>query len=378
LITRVGSPDGEQKTVGVITPAITELDRMVESLSPEERGLFQRLFRLSTATGTLQPPDTMRDWIEARFGSVEAVTNQKIVKITNLVTFEGALFNRLRARRPIEFGEGLCLKEDSIIDAPDNHDLLCCPERNTPEDIFGRVEGQYCVTASNVAKYDGMHGLVIFHDHNPVSFSREKIIDYIDTGWRWAEKAREVDPAARYYLFIWNCLPRAGASLLHGHAQVTLSSDMHYAGIEALRRAALNYQSEYGSNYFEDLYRVHRSLGCAFEKGGIKVIAYLTPVKEKEVILVASELGLSLKERIYEVLACFRDKLYVTAFNLALIPPPLAETEEDWEGFPVLVRIVDRGNPRVTTCDIGTMELYACSVISSDPCRVARILEDSL
>ena len=377
MITQVRLPESDGKAVQVFTPAVTELDRIVESLPSEEKRLFHRLFHFNTATGYLKPPDTMRGWIEERFGSVEAVTSQKIVKITNLVTLEGALFNGLRACRPIEFREKLCI-EDSIIDASENHDPLHHPETNTPEDIFGRVEGEHCVTASNVAKYDGMHGLVIFHDYDPVSFTREKIIDYIDTGWRWAKKAHETDPAAKYYLFMWNCLQRGGASLLHGHAQVTLSSNMHYAKIEALRRAALNYQSEYGSNYFEDLYRVHHSLGCAFEKEGIKVIAYLTPVKEKEVLLIADESTPSLKEGIYEVLACFRDRMRVTAFNLVMIPPPLAETEESWEGFPVLVRLVDRGDPRVTTCDMGSMELYASSVISSDPWEVALLLRESL
>ena len=377
MITQVKLPEGDQKTVQVFTPTITELDTIVESLPSEEKTLFHRLFHFSTTTGYLQPPDTMRGWIEERFGSVEAVTSQKIVKITNLVTFEGALFNGLRACRPIEFKERLVV-EDSTIDAPDNHDSLRHPETNTPEDIFGRVESEHCITASNVAKYDGMHGLVIFHDYDPVSFTREKIIDYINTGWRWAEKAHEIDPGAKYYLFMWNCLQRGGASLLHGHAQVTLSTNMHYAKIEALRRAALNYQAEYGSNYFEDLYKVHHSLGCAFEKEGIKVIAYLTPVKEKEVLLIAEEANLCLKERVYEILACFRDRMHVTAFNLVLIPPPLAETEESWEGFPVLVRLVDRGDPRVTTCDMGSMELYASSVISSDPWEVAWLLRKSL
>jgi hypothetical protein len=177
---------------------------------------------------------------------------------------------------------------------------------------------------------------------------------------------------------MWNCLRRAGASLLHGHAQVILGNHMHYAKIEGLRRAALNYRAYNTSNYFEDLYKVHHSLGCAFEKKGTKVIASLTPVKEKEVILIAREFDLPLKERIYEVLACFRDKLQVTSFNLALIPHPLTETEETWDGFPVMCRLVDRGDPDMISSDIGSMELYASSIICSDPMEVARLLKESL
>ena len=39
-----------------------------------------------------------------------------------------------------------------------------------------------------------------------------------------------------------------------------------------------------------------------------------------------------------------------------------------------MVRIVDRGDPLNRTSDFGAMELYAASVVSSDPFRVAESL----
>ena len=93
---------------------------------------------------------------------------------------------------------------------------------------------------------------------------------------------------------------------------------------------------------------------------------------------MAAKLNLSLKERVYEVLACFRDRLGVTSFNLSLVTPPLAETEESWEDFPVLVRLVDRGDPSDHTSDVGGMEIYAASVVSSDPFHLARELREHL
>ncbi|MFC1962668.1 hypothetical protein ACFLWB_01530 [Chloroflexota bacterium] len=107
-------------------------------------------------------------------------------------------------------------------------------------------------------------------------------------------------------------------------------------------------------------------------------MAYLTPLKEKDVMLFSKRLDLSLKERTYEALACLRDTMNVTSFNLALVTPPLSRTEESWEGFPTVVRIVDRGEPKNTSCDIGTMELFGQSVVSSDPLEVARLLKESL
>ena len=355
---------------------IAELDVTLKSLPNEERKLFERIFHISISTGRLRPPATMHHWLEQQFGSVEATLSQKIVKVTNLVTFEGALFNRLRSARPIETTRKLDVAAQ--IAEGVKSDVLHDVERDTPEDLFGRIEGEYCITASNIAKYDGLHGMIIFNEHNPLLFSKEQIIDYLTTGWRWAEKAHAAEPEAKYFTFVWNCMWRAGASLLHGHAQVMLSRDMHYAKIEGLRRAALRYRAEYSSNYFDDLYRVHRSLGCALEKEETKIIAYLTPVKENEVILLAREFNVSLEERIHEVLACFRDRMHVTSFNLALYLPPLAEVEESWDGFPALVRLVDRGDPQNRASDMGAMELYASSVIASDPFEVAGLLKEAL
>jgi hypothetical protein len=353
---------------------IADLDKIVASLTPNERRLFQRIFQFGVVSGRLRPPPTMHPWIEKHFGAVKEVAEQRVVKVTNVITFEGALFNMLRGRRPMDVEDGIDIG-DRVLEEEDHPCLLQDAMRNTPEDTFGRVKGESCITASNVAKYDAFHGLVVFQEHNPLRFSREAIIDYLETGWRWAEKAHELDSSAKYYFFIWNCLWKAGASLVHGHAQVLLSHDTHYAKIEALRRAALRYRAEYGSSYFEDLYRVHLSLGLGLEREGVRIIASLSPIKDKEIILLGQRLDLSLEARIYEVLACLRDHMHVTSFNLALATPPLGDTDEDWTGFPVLVRIVDRGDLKSAASDIGAMELYASSVISSDPFEVARLLK---
>ena len=354
---------------------IVDLDQLVAGLSRPERSLFERIFHVQITYGRLNPPDSMVPWIEEHFGRLESALVQKIVKVTNLITLEGVMFNWLRSHRPIWKMDGLDLESELV---QQDHDSLENPYSDTPEDVFGRVEGRYCTTASNIAKFDGLHALIVFKERHPLRFDAEMLDDYIDTGTRWAQEAHKVDPEALYYLFMWNSLWRAGASLLHGHAQVMLGRGMHYAAVEYLRRTALVYQAQYRSSYFEDLYRVHASVGCAFAKDGVKVIANLTPVKENEVILMAPELNGSLKRRLYEVLSCYRDKLGVSSFNLVIYAPPLAPTEENWEGFPIIVRIVDRGNPNSRTCDIGAMELYAANVVSSDPLKVARSLEDTL
>jgi hypothetical protein len=378
--------------------SIATLDQLIATLPRDDRARFHRIFRLSTTVGHLNPPETMRQWIEGYFGSVETVKNQRIVKITNLVTMEGSLFNELRASRPIEVKQSSDLQK---IIADNVGDPFCRPLEGTPADTFGRVRGKHSITASNVAKYDGFHGVVVFDEHNPLVFSSEQVSDYIDTALAWAHKAHDVDREARYFFFMWNCLWKSGASILHGHAQMTLSRDMHYARVEHLRRSVLSYREAHGANYFDDLYTVHKALGLTLENGHTRILAYLTPIKEKEVLLISEELDQDLKDSIYKVLKGFVERLGVQSFNLALyhkpfgeVHPepcpergrrdsrraqdrPIAEIEEDWSGFPVVVRIVDRGDPNNKTADIGAMELYAASVIASDPFRVAEALREA-
>ncbi len=352
-----------------IKPGIVDLSRMVAKLPTRARERFRRIFHVSETIGHLDPPESMHAWIKGYFGSLDVVVAQRIVKITNLVTMEGALFNELRARRPVEARA----PSDLVTEArTQTGDPFCHPESGTPEDVFGRVRGRYCVTASNIAKYDGFHGLVIFREHDPLNFDEERVVDYLTTARAWAEEVMIQDPEARYFFFMWSCLWKAAASILHGHAQITMTRDMHYAKVEGWRRAALAYRQTYGSNYFDDLYAAHADLGLGFEVDHVRVISYLTPVKERETLLIAPTLTDELKRALYRALACFRDRMGVLSFNVALYLPPLAPVPEDWSGFPAIFRLVDRGDPVNRTGDIGAMELYAANVIGTDPFYVAR------
>lgn len=358
--------------------SIVQLDEILAELDQPDRARFERLFHVGITYGRIVPPEEMKGWITKQFGSVEATLAQKIVRITNNVTLDGVLFNWLRSSRPMWRAP---VDLEAELEALNNADPLATPLTGTPEDVFGRVQGKYCITASNIAKFDGHHGLVVFNERHPLRWTREHIHDYIDTAWEWAQLAHRSDPKAVYYLFIWNVLWRAGASLLHGHAQMLLGREMHYADVEKLRRAALLYQATFRTNYFEDLFRAHRSVGAGFEReDGVRVIANLTPKKENEVLLIqpnVTSMTDALKDALYDVLACYRDKLGVTSLNVAVYQPPMDATEEDWAGFPVMLRIVDRGDPSSRTADFGTMELYAASVVSSDPFRLAHALENS-
>lgn len=361
------------------TRHIQNLPALVEALPAGERAIFERIFALTASTGRLIVPPTMREWVEQRFGSVDKVETQQVIKLTNLITLDGALFNPLRGARPLDLAssEDIYQTIEQTRGGP-----FCHPETLTPEDILGdgdsgRVRGKYCITASNIAKYDGYHSLVIFDQHNPLQIDVERVHDYIDTAMLWAKRAHNADAEAKYFFLMWNCLWKGGASVVHGHMQIALGRGMHYARIEHWRRQALLYRLAHGSNYFDDLYRVHEALGLGARLGETRVLAYLTPVKEREILLISPTRWAQnddFKTAIGRVLHGYIHELAVSSFNLALYQRPIDAVPEDWSEFPAIVRIVDRGELQARTADIGCMELYGSSVIVSDPFDVLQAI----
>lgn len=351
-------------------PSIQQLPDMIAGLPLDTQSAFSRIFSVDMVTGILCPPVQMLPWIENQFGSVDKVATQPVVKVTNLVSLEQSLFNPLRSLRPHNFhGRGTA----DMTGKRGDHDLFAKPLEQTTENPFGRVQGRYCITAGNVASCELYHCVIIFNNADPLDFNCNQVADYLETGWRWMRLANEYDPSARYGLFLWNCNCRAGASISHGHAQAVLGRGAHYARIEQLRTAACDYRARYGSSYFHDLFNVHRELGLGFTAGDAEILACLTPLKRNEVMILTDSLSGDTKQAVYNVLACFRDNLNVTSFNLGISFPPIG-ADRGWEGFPVIARMLDRGDAGNMSSDISAMEFWGANVISSDPFEITEAL----
>lgn len=189
-------------TSGMPVPHIAQLDDLVAQLSAEERRRFERIFLVSRSVGKLRIPPAMREWVKSNFGSLEEVQEQTIVRVTNRITLDGALFNPLRARRPLPMDPAR-LEEDIL---SMEGDAFCDPENQTPADVFGRVRGTHAISASNIAKCDGFHGVVVFREHHPLRFDEAQVVDYFDVALRWAKEAHNADRSACYLFFLWNCL----------------------------------------------------------------------------------------------------------------------------------------------------------------------------
>ncbi|MTI82982.1 MAG: hypothetical protein FH756_03585 [Firmicutes bacterium] len=362
--------------------SIFQLSSLVANLPDRKQKLFQRIYDLDSLPGRLKLISGVREWTAKRFGSVEEVEKQKIVRITNLITGEGALFNHLRGKRPIDAHQDRDL--DALVDSYRQGCPFCSPLKRTPADVFGRIEGAYCTTAANVAKYDGFHSLVIPREHHPLKFNKAMVEDYFRVAARWFIEAsryaaKEGDRGVYYPFLMWNCLWPAGSSVVHGHLQLTLTRGRHYPKIDWLRRCSLIYKREYGSNYFTDLYDVHSCLGLGWSRDVARYMSILTPIKEKETWIIipgqaSPERLVSAGRSVFGVLKCLKEKAALNSFNVVLYLPPLNEEETGWSDFPFIARIVDRGSVFNRTADVGAMELYATSVISSDPFAVAQLL----
>jgi hypothetical protein len=376
---------------------IETIQARIADLPEQRRQVFERLFDVDVAIGRALPPPEMEPWVIQQFGALEPVREQTIVRIVNWLTLESALFNPLRARRPTQPGGGDQALEEWIARELAEHDIFRDPERSTTADVFGRIHGQHCLTASNVAKYAGWHGLVIFDEPHPLRFGPAQLHDYLDVALRWLAAAHARDPQAIYPIITWNCLPKSGATLMHGHMQIALTRGMHYTHVERWRRAAETYRDRGGAGYFDDLFAIHAELELAIPLGaGVRAFAHLTPARNREIVLLAGQTGGSGGEQtsrqadkqidapsplvrlsqdftqaLCQVLRRLIDEQGMRTFNLAIALPPLGPTPEDWRAMPIVARMADRGDPLTTRGDLGAMELFAATVITADPFEVA-------
>lgn len=357
-----------------------EIVNELKTNDPPAYQILNRIYNYYSDKGIMIIPNTFKDKALAYMGdkslppeeALKRIENQQILKFSNKWTGEGAVFNSLRAQRP-----GMSTLKDSrvlenlIEDSKKNCDF-CNPEKYTPEDLFGRIKGEHCITVANLAKYDAWSSLLVFDKHNPLDFSQEEINDYFNTAYTWFNQVNEYDKNYKYPFMVWNCLYKAGASQIHGHAQILMTKEFPYAKIENLYSTIEKYKKYEGKDYFSDLYTLYQSLGLGFSHGKTKVIISLTPLKEKEILIISPESpdkSIEVRETVYKILRCYIDYLGVENFNLAVFNPGITINN-----LPYLIKIVDRGPLSSKTTDMGGMELYGSSVASYDPYKIMNSL----
>lgn len=369
-----GAPPSTQ--LGARLTSIHELPARIAGLEGAARERARRLIDARLITAAVEPIPDLEPWLTRTFGSVDAVRHQRITRVTNLATGEATIFAPLRARRPLDGG---LADRDEIARqiAATERDPFCDPERGTPAHSFGRVRGRHMISGANAAAADAHHAVLVFDRHDPLDVDADLIADLLDTGRAWAEAARASDPASVNYLLIWNCLWRAGGSIVHGHAQALLGPGPRDGRLERFRRDAAAYRAEHGSDLLPDLVALHADLGLAATRDGVATLAHLTPIKEHEIVVIGpagmDERDPAFAAAVARAVLAFRDRIGVRSFNLALWRPPLV-AEPGWDGFGPVVRMTDRGDLAARASDIGAVELYATPIVASDPYEVMAAL----
>jgi hypothetical protein len=139
------------------------------------------------------------------------------------------------------------------------------------------------------------------------------------------------------------------------------------------------------------------------------ILAHLTPLKEKELLVVGPAFDAEFTHAFYIALHTLLHELGVTSFNCCVYMPRMGAgsstvvgssavgaagaiaagrgyteplLQEPSSSAPnmshVCARLVDRGNAAMSTTDMASMELYGGSIVNTDPCKVARAVERAL
>jgi len=372
--------------------SILDLKKTLAEIPPNERCIFYRIFEeplLSDAP--LKVPDSFKSKVYSYFAKkdssgqplekieevIQRVESQKVISIFNMITSEGTIFNKLRSSRPITGSRGKFKAwiEDSKKDCD-----FCDAESFTALDIgFGRISHKGFITGSNIAKVDQVHANIIptsKEKHSPFNLNLKDLIRMFEVAEKWFKKVNNQDSKYIYPFLGWNFGYKAAASFAHPHIQISMNSHAPPAKLRKLKKESENYNCVYGSDYFKDLAYAHNLVGLALQTDKSKILFSLTPIKEKETLIISKDLKDSVRVA-YKVLKTYQKKFNVTNFNLALYRKPFKNLDK-WENFPYIIRIVDRGNPETNSADMGAQELYGNTIVSSDPYLLKQVVEESL
>ena len=319
------------------------------------KNLLNQIYDIQEFVGKVDISKNLSEWTKKQFGDIKKVERQKIISIRNRFTYEHTIFNALRAKRP-----------DNTKMPPNTNSfnaqcIFCNPLETTPSDPFGRIIGKYCVTASNIAKFDKYHSLIVFNEHNPLKLKQAWLIDYFDVCDKWFEAVEKYNNCALYNYIIWNSLWRSGASIIHGHIQI-IASELKYAKVALLDDGISKYEKMWkGSKYFDDLIEIHKQFGLEITYNKDHILFYLSPIKEKEIVIISDDTKLRrIGKTIYKTLE-FLKYLNVQSFNLIAY-----QIKNKY-----IVRIVDRGALNIKHSDYGAAEVYCLAIVQSDPFEMA-------
>ncbi len=334
-----------------------ELLAKIQNLPIELKEIYDKIYEIKIFDDKMKIPEQLKEHF------AEA-SEQEIIVITNKILHQETAFNLWRNKRdePVVDGtpSGELLKneftpsEASSLALSEAKCPFCNPREMTPEDEIGRLENEGAITGSNIADSSKYHSLVIFKKHNFSDLDKNDIVKAFELAKLWFQEIIIFDEKLKYGFLIWNQGYRAAASISHPHLQIFATETLPEK-FEFIKDNISNYQQKYNSNYYDDLFLLHNYLGLAKKFGEIKIIISLTPLKDKEIVILMQQNEFDIKN-LNNVIDAY--KKFSESFNLFLLKEPYGGLPS---GF-----IVDRGDPDKKNSDMGSLELYAFSVVGFD------------
>lgn len=342
--------------------SIFDLPTFVDSLSQEDRDIFDSIFSLSEENVAVSYSSEKSKEYLLKVFHTDTLDARHTLSVTNHVLHQQSLFNPLRANRPLSTQGSNTLEEPSRETCD-----FCHPVEKTTADPFGRIETDHSITAANAGAYTGMHSLIIPKDiHNPLAVTEEVFLDMMAVANTWWQKAHVHNPKAIYPSLIWNGLGRGGASIFHPHVQIFLT-EKPFEKQAAIYNSMQEYQKRFAWSFFDQFIKICKILNLAKNSDEITFVANPTPIKDKEILILGKSTDIPLPSyfasKTYSVISRYIHELGVTNFDFATLLPPL---DNSWSDFPIFARLVDRGIDGRPS-DIGAMELFFASVVPTDP-----------
>jgi len=180
-------------------------------------------------------------------------------------------------------------------------------------------------------------------------FNAKLLFDCFKGSLKYLQRLKEVEPSICYPVFVFNCLPPAGSSIVHPHMQVLVRDRPAY-----LTKVLVEKSHEYGkqnkSSYWSDLLSAEGDgERCLFETNGVEWLVPFAPlrganevqavVKGKSNLLeLTDENLLGLAEGMSKILQFYHKEGYVS-FN-AIVLSGLTDAHLDY--FDVNLRIISR------------------------------------
>ncbi|MCS7183726.1 MAG: hypothetical protein NZ866_00005 [Patescibacteria group bacterium] len=308
-----------------------ELFQKINNFSEVDLNLFQRIFEVKKEIAELKLPQIIED----KFKDAQ---KQEIIIIINKILNQETHFNIWRARRTEPQKENIKIENQ--------YDPFCDVLNSTPEDEFGRLENESAITASNLTKSSKNHSLIIFKNHN---FNENDIKNSLLLANNWFSNFEE-----KIKIIIWNYGFRSGASIFHPHLQIFSLEDIPEK-IKYHLDKYKNYQEKFKSDYLNDIFYLSEKLNLAKKKNDFNLIVSLTPMKDNELFFWGKDFLTNYSELAKLIYSYFN--LGIENFNFFLIQMP-----SFFLGF-----LVNRGESKKINSDIGALELYAFSVVGSNP-----------